>query len=153
MLVTEIEEGVGAGAGVGVVEFCWGAAAGEPPPPPPPPPPAPEIIEVVEDEEEIEETIKEEIKELTEDNNTGQGNISPGLIKKHYSPKVPLRMNVLNPKEGEIFIGFVERISDTITSTIVPFYSNINKLFSHLLFPYQIECFHHNHKHSLYLDF
>ena len=47
--------------------------------------------------EEIEETIKEEIKELTEDNNTGQGNISPGLIKKHYSPKVPLRMNVLNP--------------------------------------------------------
>ena len=35
MLVTEIEEGVGAGAGVGVVEFCWGAAAGEPPPPPP----------------------------------------------------------------------------------------------------------------------
>ena len=56
--------------------------------------------------EEIEETIKEEIKELTEDNNTGQGNISPGLIKKHYSPKVPLRMNVLNPKEDEIFIGF-----------------------------------------------
>ncbi len=31
----------------------------EPPPPPPPPPPAPEVIEVVEDEVEIEETIIE----------------------------------------------------------------------------------------------
>ena len=30
-----------------------------PPPPPPPPPPAPEVIEVVEDEKEVEETIIE----------------------------------------------------------------------------------------------
>ena len=44
-----------------------------PPPPPPPPPPAPEIIEVIEDEEEIEETViestetdQEEIVEIEE---------------------------------------------------------------------------------------
>ena len=30
-----------------------------PPPPPPPPPPAPEVIEVIEDEADIEETIIE----------------------------------------------------------------------------------------------
>ncbi len=34
-------------------------ASAPPPPPPPPPPPAPEVIEVVEDEAEIEETIIE----------------------------------------------------------------------------------------------
>ena len=45
-----------------------------PPPPPPPPPPAPEVIEVIEDEAEIEETIiesaevnqEEEIMEIDE---------------------------------------------------------------------------------------
>ena len=45
-----------------------------PPPPPPPPPPAPEVIEVVEDEKEVEETIiestetdqEEEIMEIAE---------------------------------------------------------------------------------------
>ena len=45
-----------------------------PPPPPPPPPPAPEVIEVIEDESEIEETIiesaevnqEEEIMEIDE---------------------------------------------------------------------------------------
>ena len=44
------------------------------PPPPPPPPPAPEVIEVVEDEKEVEETIiestetdqEEEIMEIAE---------------------------------------------------------------------------------------
>jgi L-threonylcarbamoyladenylate synthase len=56
--------------------------------------------------EEIEEIIKEEIEEIIEDNDISKGNISPGLIKKHYSPKVPLRMNVLKPKENEVFIGF-----------------------------------------------
>ena len=44
-----------------------------PPPPPPPPPPAPEIIEIVEDEEDVEETViestetdEEEIVEIVE---------------------------------------------------------------------------------------
>jgi len=44
-----------------------------PPPPPPPPPPAPEIIEIVEDEEDVEETViestetnEEEIIEIVE---------------------------------------------------------------------------------------
>ena len=45
-----------------------------PPPPPPPPPPAPEVIEVIEDEADIEETIiesaevnqEEEIMEIDE---------------------------------------------------------------------------------------
>jgi protein TonB len=44
-----------------------------PPPPPPPPPPAPEIIEIVEDEEDVEETViestetnEEEIVEIGE---------------------------------------------------------------------------------------
>src|SRR5690554_6321807 len=49
-----------------------------PPPPPPPPPPAPEVIEVVEDEADVEETIIEsteakqdekivEVKEIVEE--------------------------------------------------------------------------------------
>ena len=44
-----------------------------PPPPPPPPPPAPEVIEIVEDEEDVEETViestetdEEEIVEIVE---------------------------------------------------------------------------------------
>lgn len=31
---------------------------------------------------------------------------SPGLLKKHYSPNALLRLDVINPMEGEVLIGF-----------------------------------------------
>jgi len=51
-----------------------------PPPPPPPPPPAPEVIEVIEDEADVEETIiesteisqEEEIVEIEEIEEAGE---------------------------------------------------------------------------------
>ena len=51
-----------------------------PPPPPPPPPPAPEVIEVIEDEADVEETIiesteisqEEEIVEIEEIDEAGE---------------------------------------------------------------------------------
>ena len=34
--------------------------------------------------------------------------IAPGMIKKHYSPNLPLRINAIDPYEGEAFIAFGE---------------------------------------------
>lgn len=34
---------------------------------------------------------------------------APGQLKKHYSPQLPLRMNIENPKEDEAYIGFGNR--------------------------------------------
>ena len=31
---------------------------------------------------------------------------APGMIKKHYAPKKPLRINATEKKEGEVFLGF-----------------------------------------------
>ena len=31
---------------------------------------------------------------------------APGMLKRHYAPKLPLRLNVLEPLEGEAFLGF-----------------------------------------------
>ncbi len=31
---------------------------------------------------------------------------SPGMLPKHYSPKLPLRTNVITAKKGEVLIGF-----------------------------------------------
>ena len=39
-------------------------------------------------------------------NNKHGSIIAPGMIKKHYSPKLPLRINVNDPYEGEAFIAF-----------------------------------------------
>ena len=38
--------------------------------------------------------------------NTSQIVIAPGMLKKHYSPILPLRINALYPLPGEAFIGF-----------------------------------------------
>ena len=32
--------------------------------------------------------------------------LSPGMMKKHYSPRLPLRINVTEPHQGEAFIAF-----------------------------------------------
>lgn len=41
-------------------------------------------------------------------NNKNESNtiIAPGMIKKHYSPNLPLRINATEPYEGEAFIAF-----------------------------------------------
>ena len=32
--------------------------------------------------------------------------IAPGLLKKHYSPKTPLRLNANKPRKDEVFLAF-----------------------------------------------
>lgn len=32
--------------------------------------------------------------------------IAPGMLKKHYSPRLPLRINATNKRDGEAFVGF-----------------------------------------------
>ena len=39
-------------------------------------------------------------------NNKNSNIIAPGMIKKHYSPNLPLRINATEPNEGEAFIAF-----------------------------------------------
>jgi L-threonylcarbamoyladenylate synthase len=31
---------------------------------------------------------------------------APGMMKRHYAPSIPLRLNVLSPNKGEAFLGF-----------------------------------------------
>ena len=56
--------------------------------------------------ETLEEKIKEKIFERTFQDQIKKSNLSPGMLKKHYSPKVPLRINITNPMKDEILIGF-----------------------------------------------
>ena len=39
-------------------------------------------------------------------NNKSNNIIAPGMLKKHYSPNLPLRINATEPNEGEAFIAF-----------------------------------------------
>ena len=54
--------------------------------------------------EDIEEFLNTNIVS----NNKDESNtiIAPGMIKKHYSPNLPLRINATEPHEGEAFIAF-----------------------------------------------
>ena len=54
----------------------------------------------------LEEKIKEKIFERTFQDQIKKSNLSPGMQKKHYSPNVPLRINITNPMKDEILIGF-----------------------------------------------
>ena len=38
--------------------------------------------------------------------------MSPGMLKKHYSPTVSLRINITNPRSDEILIGFGEKYEE-----------------------------------------
>ena len=62
--------------------------------------------------EEIEETINEKVSTFTIDDSSNKIKISPGMIKKHYAPKVSLRINALEAQANEIFIGFGSEYSE-----------------------------------------
>lgn len=54
--------------------------------------------------EDIEEFLNTNI--IFNDTNQNKTIIAPGMIKKHYSPNLPLRINANEPHEGEAFIAF-----------------------------------------------
>ena len=53
--------------------------------------------------------IKKIIKKQVSINNKSKNKISPGLFSLHYSPGIPLRMNVKKPNEGEAFVLIKKR--------------------------------------------
>lgn len=80
--------------------------------------------------EEIQETISEEIFEFTDNSKDNEGRISPGLIKKHYAPKVPLKINMLKSSKNEIFIGFGPKYGEPNLSKT----GNLNEAAANLFF-------------------
>ena len=60
----------------------------------------------------LEKKISEEILEKVHANVSEKSNLSPGMLKKHYSPTVPLRINVTNPEKDEVLIGFGESFKE-----------------------------------------
>ncbi len=52
------------------------------------------------------ETIQQYMNEKIVENQNDTCVIAPGMMKKHYAPSIPLRMNVEQPDENEAFIAF-----------------------------------------------
>ena len=62
--------------------------------------------------EKLEKKVNEKIIDITNADFSEKSNISPGMLKKHYSPTVPLRINITNPRSDEILIGFGEKYKE-----------------------------------------
>lgn len=62
--------------------------------------------------EKLEKKVNEKIIDVTHADFSKKSNISPGMLKKHYSPTVPLRINITNPRSDEILIGFGEKYKE-----------------------------------------
>ena len=60
----------------------------------------------------LEKKINEKIFEKLDAKVSEKSNLSPGMLKKHYSPIVPLRINITNPKKDEVLIGFGENFKE-----------------------------------------
>jgi len=60
----------------------------------------------------LEKKINEKIFEKLNAKVSEKSNLSPGMLKKHYSPTVPLRINITNPKKDEVLIGFGENFKE-----------------------------------------
>ena len=73
-----------------------------PPPPPPPPPPAPEVIEVIEDEADIEETIIEST-EISQEEEIVEIEDHPWFVVVQYHPEY--KSTVANPHP--LFVSLV----------------------------------------------
>ncbi len=58
--------------------------------------------------------------------------ISPGMLSQHYSPSVPLRINVKKPDKGELLIGFGPEFSEPNLSKNGDLTEAASKLFSML---------------------
>ena len=56
--------------------------------------------------------VNEKIIDITHAEFSEKSNMSPGMLKKHYSPTVPLRINITNPRSDEILIGFGEKYEE-----------------------------------------
>ena len=80
--------------------------------------------------EVLEKKINEEILERIHLNISEQSNLSPGMLKKHYSPSVPLRINITNPKKDEVLIGFGENFEEPNLSKS----GNLNEAASNLFY-------------------
>ena len=62
--------------------------------------------------EKLEKKVNEKIIDLKHADFSEKSNISPGMLKKHYSPTVPLRINITNPRSDEILIGFGKKYKE-----------------------------------------
>ncbi|MGB0541432.1 MAG: L-threonylcarbamoyladenylate synthase [Hyphomicrobiales bacterium] len=62
--------------------------------------------------ERLEKKVNEKIIDLKHTDFSEKSNISPGMLKKHYSPTVPLRINITNPRSDEILIGFGKKYKE-----------------------------------------
>ena len=62
--------------------------------------------------ERLEKKVNEKIIDLKHADFSEKSNISPGMLKKHYSPTVPLRINITNPRSDEILIGFGKKYKE-----------------------------------------
>ena len=62
--------------------------------------------------ERLEKKVNEKIIDLKHADFSEKSNISPGILKKHYSPTVPLRINITNPRSDEILIGFGKKYKE-----------------------------------------
>ena len=62
--------------------------------------------------ERLEKKVNEKIIDLKHTDFSEKSNISPGMLKKHYSPTVPLRINITNPRSDEILIGFGKKYEE-----------------------------------------
>ena len=62
--------------------------------------------------ERLEKKVNEKIIDLKHADFLEKSNISPGMLKKHYSPTVPLRINITNPRSDEILIGFGKKYKE-----------------------------------------
>ena len=62
--------------------------------------------------EKLEKKVNEKIIDITNADFSEKSNISPGMLKKHYSPTVPLRINITNPRSDEILIGFGKKYKE-----------------------------------------
>ena len=62
--------------------------------------------------ERLEKKVNEKIIDITHAEFSEKSNMSPGMLKKHYSPTVPLRINITNPRSDEILIGFGEKYEE-----------------------------------------
>lgn len=52
------------------------------------------------------ELLKKHIKQAVSVNKSSISIIAPGMMRKHYAPSIPLRINADVPKKGEAFIAF-----------------------------------------------
>ena len=54
----------------------------------------------------LEDSLKIKIIEGNKNTKFSKDLIAPGMLEKHYAPKVPLRINAIHKRNDEILLGF-----------------------------------------------